>query len=635
MKKARFWIAFALLLSIAVPVSAAEPYTNYNFNRGFVSQEPQAYTVSKVWDAYSIGIESLDNIPFSGPADFVLSPADGSIVIADTGNNRIVILDKNFKVKQIIGNQTMGGAVAEPTDEATADPSADPTGEPQTTDSSEATTEPTTEATDEPSSDATEPTAPGASQGTVATPGQGDAKYFPTNGAKVYPVKNGQSDSKEYEAFNAPAGVSFAADGALYVCDTGNRRIIRFVLNADGVFVCDAFFNDPDIARYISGTSGGASSTTEPTAAPDATEGDGAEEGGETETDPGATQAPAKDERFIYQPTAVVIDEGNRMYVVAKGCYQGLIELSSDGTFTKFVGATKTTANISAIWRRLISEKQRESLEQSLSTEYTNAFMDADGMIFGTIGNIEAATLESHFKDGSEIGAAIKRIAPTGSDILKRNDVYPPSGDRGYDTSDREKWSFFVDVCVADDGIYSALDRNKGRVFTYNAEGELLYIFGALGNVNGAFTQPAAIGLFDQSTIGVLDSQTAQLTIFELTDFGRKIRNATLLQTDREYDQAMSLWQEVVNESSNSRLAYTNIARIQYIRGQYEECCENYRRAFNRQGYSEAYAKLRNEKLEVLMPYIMTVLVVLIVFFVGKACVKRVHSFIKRRGKGD
>lgn len=52
-------------------------------------------------------------------------------------------------------------------------------------------------------------------------------------------------------------------------------------------------------------------------------------------------------------------------------------------------------------------------------------------------------------------------------------------------------------------------------------------------------------------------------------------------------------------------------------------------------GYSEAYAKLRNEKLEVLMPYIMTVLVVLIVFFVGKACVKRVHSFIKRRGKGD
>lgn len=81
MKKARFWVAFALLLSIAVPVSAAEPYTNYNFNRGFVSQEPQAYTVSKVWVAYSIGIESLDNIPFSGRADLCFSPADGSIVI--------------------------------------------------------------------------------------------------------------------------------------------------------------------------------------------------------------------------------------------------------------------------------------------------------------------------------------------------------------------------------------------------------------------------------------------------------------------------------------------------------------------------------------------------------------------------
>lgn len=55
--------------------------------------------------------------------------------------------------------------------------------------------------------------------------------------------------------------------------------------------------------------------------APDATEGDGAEEGGETETDPGATQAPAKDEDSYISPRAVVIDEGNRMYVVAKGCY--------------------------------------------------------------------------------------------------------------------------------------------------------------------------------------------------------------------------------------------------------------------------------------------------------------------------
>ena len=223
------------------------------------------------------------------------------------------------------------------------------------------------------------------------------------------------------------------------------------------------------------------------------------------------------------------------MYVVSKGNHKGLIELSSDGSFTKFTGATKVKQTLSNLLRRILSDAEKEGLTLNLSTEYSNVTLDGDGMIFGTINALEAQDLWNHFNSGSELGAPIKRIAPTGSDILKRNDDYPPSGDASYSALERKQFSSMVDIAVASDGIYSALDNNKGRIFTYNNEGELLFIFGAKGSSEGASTTPVAINLlpfaavedgivtaddpeaatYTQMIMAVLDSTTAQITRFQ------------------------------------------------------------------------------------------------------------------------
>ena len=43
----------------------------------------------------------------------------------------------------------------------------------------------------------------------------------------------------------------------------------------------------------------------------------------------------------------------------------------------------------------------------------------------------------------------------------------------------------WLPVVVRNQGIYSILDSVRGRIFTYDHEGNLLYIFGGLGSQEG------------------------------------------------------------------------------------------------------------------------------------------------------
>lgn len=587
-----------LLMGLLCAVTAfAAPYQNYNYHKGLVSTEPQAYVPYKVIDAVSMGVQTNMDDGFKNPEDMDTSAVNGDMAIADTGNSRVVIIDKSYKLKQYISNKTVK-TVQEPVLDEEGNPVLDENGQPTYTET------------------------------TVETTG------FDYNG-------------KNY-TLSSPSGVTFAKDGSLYICDTGNARIIRFEADENGQYVCVRIFEKPaGLDELLASDDNSGSISADTTAAPEEDDGSDDSEGGGTGEN--------KDNDSQYKPLKVAIADGGNMYVVSKGNHKGLIELSSDGSFTKFTGATKVKQTLSNLLRRILSDAQKEGLTLNLSTEYSNVTLDGDGMIFGTINALEAQDLWNHFISGSELGAPIKRIAPTGSDILKRNDDYPPSGDASYSALERKQFSSMVDIAVASDGIYSALDNNKGRIFTYNNEGELLFIFGAKGSSEGAFTTPVAINLlpfaavedgivtaddpeaetYKQMIMAVLDSTTAQITLFKPTEYGKLIRSATMCQQNRQYDEAVEKWNKVLDQASNSRLAYKGIGRIQYVRGQYEEACKSFERAYDQSEYGTAYAKLRNERMETAMPWVMTALVVLVVFFLGKALFNKIRRFIKTGGKSN
>ena len=71
-------------------------------------------------------------------------------------------------------------------------------------------------------------------------------------------------------------------------------------------------------------------------------------------------------------------------------------------------------------------------------------------------------------------------------------------------TGDYSGASRIIDVVVREKGIYSVIDSTRGRIFTYDHEGNLLYIFGGIGSQEGTFDTPTAIDTIGDEII-VLD----------------------------------------------------------------------------------------------------------------------------------
>ena len=93
--------AFVMIAScLAIGVGASSAYQTYTYSiGGFALYSPDAYVADKVVDSTSMGLE----VPILDPNDITTDDA-GNVYIADTGNNRIVCLDRYYKVKFIMNS---------------------------------------------------------------------------------------------------------------------------------------------------------------------------------------------------------------------------------------------------------------------------------------------------------------------------------------------------------------------------------------------------------------------------------------------------------------------------------------------------------------------------------------------------
>ena len=229
-----------------------------------------------------------------------------------------------------------------------------------------------------------------------------------------------------------------------------------------------------------------------------------------------------------FAPQKVVTDDKGRMYVIADNITQGIMQFSTEGGFQRYTGKNDITLSAWEIfWRNLASESQLESQSANYNTTF-NSMVYSDAMIYTT-------SLSITNQDGTiNDKIMIKRINPSGGDTLARNGYKVPMGDVKYSNStDRDKSekgpSQLVGITVNGYQVYSVVDKLRGRIFSYDKEGNLLYISGSNnGTQADKLSIPVAIQYFGEDLL-VLDQMNKTIVKFEPTEIAKLINEAVKL----------------------------------------------------------------------------------------------------------
>ena len=373
------------------------------------------------------------------------------------------------------------------------------------------------------------------------------------------------------QTFSAPSGVAISEKHRLYIADSLNRRIV--VLEPDGTFV-----------KYVKNP-----------------------------------QSEVLDEGYVFTPLRVSVDYADRVYVIAQNMFQGIMVFSEEGVFTGFFGTISVKISLwEKFWRKLATKEERGKQQLFIPTEFTGIDVDDEGFVYAS----------NKDTDGLQ---AVRRLNPKGEDVIRRGPYANLGGDRVFGSVGNYAGpSQIVDVVYRGHGTYSLLDSRRGRIFTYDHEGNLLYIFGGIGSQAGTFLTPTAIEQLG-SRLLVLDSQQGNLTVFAQTEYGSLINRAVALRFDGDETQAVPLWQEVLRLDEINELANTGIGKAYLSAGDNENAMLYLRRGMNREYYSVAFKRWRNERLRNNISFILSGVVAAAVLAV--LWVKAVRPAVRKKAK--
>lgn len=313
-------------------------------------------------------------------------------------------------------------------------------------------------------------------------------------------------------------------------------------------------------------------------------------------------EAPTDEEwssTVAFEPVRLSTDAGGRLYVIARNQTQGIVEFSPQGEFTGYLGALDVDPSVWDILVRTFgtAEMKKRTL-QLVPTEFTNLVCDADGMVYAITETVTDSNIRSAIDSRSGENLPVRLLNPQGNDILRNRGYFPPVGDIDFTLSGADSGaSRFVDVAVGPDGLYSLLDRKRSKVFTYDGDGNLLYVFGGQGDGLGKFEQPVSL-VYVGENIAVLDQSTRRLTLFTPTAFARQVIAAYAAHEAGDAQEEEDCWRALEQEFGGYDLASLGIGKALYNRGEYRQSMAYFELANNKEYYSNAYKGLQAQITE-------------------------------------
>ena len=384
------------------------------------------------------------------------------------------------------------------------------------------------------------------------------------------------------EALNSPTDFTILADGTMYILDSGNKRIV--VSDMEGGLI-KTFGEDILVSpRGIYVTSDHLCYVADR----DAKKVFVFDKAGELVCSYGKPVEPLYGETQDFLPLKVVANESGTIYVICESNTNGIVQISpvSDGTFLGYFGTNSTNASLwNIIWRSILTDAQRAKMQGNIPATPDNMAIDEKGLIYTVTRGEKYDTL--------------KRLNIAGVNMIEP-DAYED-----------------VPAAVAvgnHDNVFVA--SQMGYIYEYNNEGDLLFVFGGSDDGQqriGLSTKVEAIQIGTDDKIYVLDSDKAQIQVYEPTEFTDYLHEALYLFSKGRYTESKEPLNEVLQ--MNNLFDYANMAmgRALYKEGNYEEALRYSKLAKDFDGYSDSFWEIRNNWLKRNLAIVIILLVVLFV----------------------
>lgn len=406
--------------------------------------------------------------------------------------------------------------------------------------------------------------------------------------------------SLEIGGFSKPQDICVAPDGDLYIADTGNNRIVVVDDKTQSVIeIIDGFDNGGKADSFNAPTGICVSENNQIYIADRENKRIVVLEMDHTLVK--IVENPQSDvlgANFVFKPLKISVDYADRIYCIAQNMFQGIMVFETDGQFSGFFGTINVTLSLwEKFWKKVATKEERENQTLYIATEFTGMDIDEDGFVYAT--NIDEAG-----KQG------VRRLNPRGEDVIKKGRNEHVGGDLWIAGGGAYSGpSQITDVVYRGHGIYSLLDRKRGRIFTYDHEGNLLYIFGGLGTQTGTFNTPSAIDQWGDRLL-VLDANRNEIYCFAPTEYGSLINEAVALRHDSDEALAVPLWERVLELDENNELANTGIGKAHLSAGDNKMAMKYLKLGMNREYYSVAFKRYRSEILRQYLGQVLTGMVV-------------------------
>ncbi len=357
------------------------------------------------------------------------------------------------------------------------------------------------------------------------------------------------------DTFNEPQGVCVTED-AIYIADTKNSRVVK--LNHKGEL--QVIIEDPQDETFS--------------------------------------------DDFVFKPVKISVDCYDRIFVISEGYNLGLMQFNQDGSYLQSIGAPKVTLSVvEQIIRKFQTKAQRDRTNDVVPTEYSNITISEEGFIYVT----SESTNESI--------DSLRQLNAKGTDILNR--IGDPSGDIivGQGSVSYKGASAIVDVTeVGNNGNIAILDRKRSRIFVYDDNCQLLYVFSGPGTYNGGLSVPTSM-VYHNNKFYITDRGKNTISVFELTEYGKMFNDIALAKENIDYETEENLWREILSQNANCTLALSGLGNASYKKQDYEQAMEYYKLAEDRTNYSKAYGFVRRQWLENNIVFAVIFIVVVCIVF--------------------